>query len=252
MINPELYEGYGKITSKKAEIAKLKEEQGAEEKAADEAKADAEKQSHKDKAKEIGGKIEAAEKDVEPLVKDFLAKAKERASKVKPDHAKLLAPMIANMHKAVEDAKLSNQVAVLGYPRAVPSLKDSVQVVVPDIAAEIIEEQTGKAPNMANFKPTVALGGPNGVKVELAGLSPSDMGKINPTELVKEVTTRTGAWLTRAAKLVITSSGTLDRLSFQADMLKAVGQGFEGSGTKLPPPVVPPEVVSVGAAPAKK
>ena len=63
---------------------------------------------------------------------------------------------------AVEDAKLSNQAALLGYPRAVPTLKDSVQVVVPDITAEVIEEQTGKAPNMTNFKPDISLGGPDG------------------------------------------------------------------------------------------
>jgi molecular chaperone GrpE (heat shock protein) len=248
MINPELYEGYGKITSKRAEIAKLKEEQASEEKAADEAKSDGEKQPHKDKAKELGQKVEAAEKDVEPLMKDFLSKAKERAAKAKPDDAKKLAPAIANLRKAVEDAKLSNQAAVLGYPRAVPTLKDSVQVVVPDITAEVIEEQTGKAPNMTNFKPDISLGGPDGVKVTLAGLSPSDMGKISPPDLLKEVTKRSGLWLTRAAKLVITSGTTLDRLSFQADLLKSIGEGFEQAGAKLPPAVVPPEVVSAGAA----
>lgn len=248
MINPELYEGYGKITSKRAEIAKLKEEQATAEKAADEAKSDGEKQPHKDKAKELAGKVEAAEKDVEPLMKEFLSKAKERAAKAKADDAKKLAPMIANLRKAVEDAKLSNQAAVLGYPRAVPTLKDSVQVVVPDITAEVIEEQTGKAPNMANFKPDISLGGADGVTIKLAGLTPADMGKISPADLLKEVTKRSGLWLKRAATLVITSSTTLDRLAFQSDLLKSIGEGFEQAGAKLPPAVVPPEVVSVGAA----
>jgi hypothetical protein len=251
MINPELYEGYGKITSKRAEIAKLKEEQAAEEKAADEAKSDGEKQEHQNKAKELGPKIESAEKDVEPLMKDFLAKARERAAKAKPDDAKKLAPAIANLRRAVEDAKLANQAAVLGYPRAVPTLKDSVQVVVPDITAEVIEEQTGKAPNMTNFKPDISLGGPDGVTIKLAGLTPADMGKISPADLLKEVTKRSGLWLTRAAKLVITSATTLDRLAFQADLLKSIGEGFEQAGAKLPPAVTPPEVVSAGGGKKK-
>jgi hypothetical protein len=130
----------------------------------------------------------------------------------------------------------------------VPTLKDSVQVVVPDITAEVIEEQTGKAPNMTNFKPDISLGGSDGVTIKLAGLTPADMGKISPTDLLKEVTKRSGLWLTRAAKLVITSSTTLDRLAFQADLLKSIGEGFEQAGAKMPPAVVPPEVVSAGAA----
>jgi hypothetical protein len=249
-ISTDLGASYAKVVDKKKELAKLKGDLTVEENAADAAKADADKKQHKDAAAKIEEQIKKAEDEVDPLVKKFLADAKDNAAKSKAEVRDEVGQALVNLREAVEDAKTANTAAILRYPMAAPGISKDVQVVVSDIVGDIVEEQTGKRPSLSGFKPDVALDGTK-VSLKLNGLSQDDLGKIDMGKLLSETVTRTTSWVGDTLGLLGYASSTADLLGFESDTLDAVKAGFESAGWKAPAAVAIPEVVSAPAG-AKK
>ena len=245
LVSADINASYVKVLDKKKQIADLKAKQAEENKAIDDAKTDADKQAHKDAKAKLGEQIDKASDEVDPLVKSFLADAKAAAAKVSADVRDKVGPTLVNLRRAVDDASLSNSVAILRYPLALPEMSDTNKLVnvVSDIVADTIEKQTGKRPQLQGLDVKLKLDGlkPN---VVLNGLSPEDLGKIQMDVLVTEAAKGTGTWLADVAMLIPRASGTADLLAFEGDTLDAITGGFTSAGWKAPAPLALPEVQS--------
>lgn len=249
MISAELGGSYGTIVEKKAELAKLKGELKTEEKAAKDAKDDAGKKSHEDAIAKLEAQITKTEDEVEPVIKKFLTDAKANAAKSTDEVREKLGQAVVNLSQAVDDAKTANGAALVRYPMALPGIQKDIQTVIPDIVADILEEQTGKRPSLQGFKPEIGLDGTN-VTLKLNGLSDEDLGKVEVGKLLSDSVSRSTDWVGDTLALLATTSTTADLLSFQADTLDAIKDGFASAGWKAPAPVAIAEVQST-PAPAK-
>ncbi|MGH7282472.1 MAG: hypothetical protein ACRELY_13175 [Polyangiaceae bacterium] len=148
--------------------------------------------------------------------------------------------VVVNLRQAVDDAKIANGAAVLGFPMAVKGITSAIQKQVPIIVADIIEEKTGKRPDMAGFNPNVTFEGGK-VGITLNGLSQSDMGKINAADLTTETVSRTQKWTGHALSLLASCSSTEHVLEFEGDVLEGLQDGFEQGGYKAPAPTTIPD-----------
>jgi hypothetical protein len=247
MISAELGQSYGTIVEKKAEIAKLKGELKKEEKAADDAKSDADKKPHEDAIAKLEAQITKADDELDPVITKFLASAKANAAKATAEVREKLGQAVVNLGQAVDDAKVANGAAIVRYPMALPGIQTDIQVVVPNVVADILEEQTGKRPSLGGFKPDIGLDGTK-VSLKLNGLSDEDLGKVEVDELLTQTVSRTTDWVGDTLALLGTTSMTADALSFQADTLDAIKDGFASAGWKAPAPVAIAEVQSTPTA----
>lgn len=246
MISAELGQSYATIVEKKAAIAKLKGELKKEEKAADDAKGDADKKAHEEATAKLEAQITKAEGELDPIVTKFLTDAKANAAKATAEVRERLGQAVVNLGQAVDDAKVANGAAILRYPMALPGIQKDIQVVVPDVVADLLEEQTGKRPSLGGFKPEIGLDGTK-VSLKLNGLSDDDLGKVEVGELLTQTVSRTTDWVGDTLALLVTASTTADALSFQADTLDAIKDGFTSAGWKAPAPVA---IAAVQSAPA--
>lgn len=237
MVSADLGQSYGRIIQKKKQIAEMESELEKAEKAADEATTDSEKEAYEKAIEKLEAQIDKAKEQVDPLVSSFLEKAKDNAAKSTPEVRRKLGQAIVNLRQAVDDAQVANGAAVVRYPMAVPGIKTDIQKVIPEIVADIIEEQTGKRPSLRGLQPDVALDGTK-VKLKLNGLSDDDLGNIEADELLGQAVTRTSEWVVMALALLGTTSKTAGVLSFQADTLDAIKDGFESAGWNAPEPLV--------------
>ncbi len=245
LVGADINASYVKILEKKKQVAALKAKQAEEDKAIDDAKTDADKQAHKDAKAKLGEEIDKASDEVDPLVKKFLADAKEMSAKVAADVRDKVGPTLVNLRKAVDDASLSNSVALLRYPLAMPEMADTNKLVavVADIVADTIEAQTGKRPQLQGLDIKLTLEGLK-PKVTLNGLTPEDMGKIEMDALLGETVKGTAKWLADVALLIPRAAMTADLLAFEGDAIDAITSGFASAGWKAPLPLAIPEVAS--------
>ena len=221
-INPDLATSYSDILGKKVEIAGIGALIDQEKAAADAKDIDPdEKAHHLATAAKLEKMKSDSENDVAPLEKAFLATAGDAAKAVPDDQKAKLAPAIANLLQALADADIANSAAAVRYPMALPSMVGSVKAAVPRIVADIIQEKTGKRPDMTKLKPSVTLHGTD-VDVSFAGMSPADMGNLKIDELTKETITRTTAWFLHATGILATVSATKEALSFQTNVLTQI------------------------------
>jgi hypothetical protein len=109
---------------------------------------------------------------------------------------------------------------------AVPSMTGELSTSAKRIIADVIEEKTGKRPDMSSLKPEVTLEGVT-PKITLNGLSPSDIGGLDPEEVITETTMRMGGYAGRVLSLVAYADQTQDLLSFEADVLDAWMSGLK-------------------------
>ncbi len=231
--SPALASAYDEISSQQKELTTLKADRAAEEKALD-AKdlTDASKKEHEKKKEEIETAITKQEDSFKPKVEAFLAKIKEEAPKVDDATKRRLGVALVNLRRAVDDAKTDNSVALIRYPLAVPSLTQDIQSSAKRILADVIEEKTGTRPDLSSLKPEVTLDGMT-PKLTIAGLSPSDIGGLNPGDVISETTTRLGNYTVRVMTLIAFADGTQTQLSFEADVLDAWIDGFKLDASKL-------------------
>jgi hypothetical protein len=235
-VSPDLGDAYGKVMAKEKELADLKAQEQTEEDAEDvNGVTDAQKADHKKKAADLDAQADKTEDAIKPLKSALIDSAKTNAGKASPDVKKQFGVVVVNLRQAVEDAKIANGAAVLGFPMAVKGISSAIQKQVPIIVADIIEEKTGKRPQMAGFKPGVTFEGGK-VGVTLNGLSNDDMGKLNIGDLTTETVSRTQKWTVHALGLLASCSETQNTLSFEGDVLEALQTGFESGGYKAPAP----------------
>jgi hypothetical protein len=245
-IDSDLADKYEKIVQKKQELAGIKSlivlEQGAIDDDGTSAASpqrgqgkDAtvgDKADHQKKKDDLQKMAEAADKEIGPLQTAFLQAAKDSAGKAAPEVREKLGVALVNLRQAVEDAQIANGAAALRYPMASTTVASSLKAVVPFIVADIIEEQTGKRPTLNKLVPDVGLDGTK-VSLTLAGLEPSDIGKIKMPDLVTESVKRSTKWVAHAVTLLGAISSNTEALSFQADVLGAMVDGFAAGGWKV-------------------
>lgn len=236
MVSPELGSSYGRIVEMKERIASLEAKRKPAKKNADAAKSGAEKKALKKEVEQLEAEIEEAKEQVEEREKSFLENAKANAAKSRPEVRQMLGQALVNLRQAVADAQVANGAAVVRYPMAMPGLDTDVKTVIPDIVADIIEEQTGTRPRMKGLQPDVALDGLD-VKLKLNGLTDEDLGNIEFDELLDETVDRATAWVGKTFSLLGTTSTTANVLSFQARTLDAIQQGFKEAGWQAPKPL---------------
>jgi hypothetical protein len=250
-IDQSLADSYLAIGLKQAEIASLKadietEKQGA---GAD-GVSPADKKTHEDQAKALQKQVDDAESAVDPLKSKFLAQVKDASAKVSNEDKARYAPAVASLLAALDDADMANSAAALKYPIVIKGLPDALKKVVPEIAMDIVEEQTGARPNLKNLKVNVSVSG-GSPTITLDGLG--DVGSLQPAEVIKQTVTRSVAWFTHTLTLLATISSTKDKIGFERATLLQMQTAFAPAAPSLVVVKVPafdsPEVKS--AAPAK-
>ncbi len=246
-IGPDLAASYADIIGKKAEIAGI----GAlieDEKTAMTAKDidESDKAQHQSTITKLEKMKADSEAEVEPLSKAFLASARDAAAAAPADEKERLAPAIAAMLKALDDADIANSAAAIRFPLALPSMLTSVKAAVPNIVADIIEEKTGKRPSFTKLDAEVTLNGTD-VSVAINGLGPSELGSLKMEDLTKETISRTGKWVLHATGLLAKVGATKDALAFQSDALSRIQAGLTGAAA---PSGDSPSVMIAVAAPS--
>ncbi len=230
MVSSDLGDQYAAIIAKEQEIARLDAQIALEKQARDKKDAsDADKKAHDQTIDDLEAQKSKKEDEVDPLKAKFVAAAKDAAGKTPADARDAVGPALVNLRQAVEDASIADGAAAVRYPLALQSMVDSVKAVVPEIVADLVEEQTGTRPSMQRLHPDVTLDGLE-PKITLDGLSASDLGKIGVGELTTQTVVRTKDWLVHTVALLAAISATKDHLSFEEDTLDAMLDGFAKNG----------------------
>ena len=223
-ISADVQSGYADIAAQARVVAKIKSDLAAEDAALDDKERAAEKADHEAKKKDLTAQLDKTEAAYKPKVEAFLNKLREETAKASPEAKKQLAPVLAGLRRAVDDARFANTVAALGYVRAVPGLKDEVKSLIKIIAADTIEEQVGKRPNLTKLAPEVKLTG--GVSVTVAGLSPEDIGRLKPEDLVKGIAERAKNYVVHVVTLLPYTKETGELLDLQASVIDTAMKGI--------------------------
>ncbi len=249
-IDQSLADAYADIGTKQAEIANLNGQLETEKAAAD-AKdvSPADKKTHQDAAAALQKQIDDAEKAVDPLKKTFLGKIHDAAAKLSPDDQKRYAPAVGSLLQALSDASMSNTAALIEYPMKIKTLGDALKSVIPSIAGDVVEEQTGVRPNLANLKVNVDIKGSD-VSVSLDGLG--DLGNLKPADVVAETTKRSIHWFTHTLTLLGTIASTNSSLTFEREVLSQMQSAWASAAPTLVVVKIPsfdsPEVMSATPA----
>lgn len=237
-VDKDLGEAWTKIMEKKRASGELKAEIATLEAKNDEKGiADADKKANKARIAELDKQADAIDAEAKTMKKAFIAKARASAEKTPAPLREKLGRVLVNLRQAVDDANTANSAALVRYPLAVTSMVSSAQTMAKVYAGDVVEERTGKRPDMSQIQPNVSLDGGK-VSVNVNGLEAKDS---------KEVVTRTTKWVGRALGLVGIVAANKDVLEFEDDVLVALLDGFKAAGYAAPPPVVIPEAPAAGA-----
>ncbi len=251
-IDQDLADSYTAILAKQAEIAALNVQIEEEKSAADASDVTpADKQAHKDAAAKLAKQESDDETQVDPLKTAFLGKVKASCAKVSPDDQKRFAPAVANLLQALADADIANSAAALKYPLVVKTLPDAVKSVVPSIAADVVEEQTGARPALANLKVNLSF---SGGKASIALDGMGDLGQLKVGDVVTETVKRSVKWTAHAMTLLGTVNSTKNTINFERDVLNQMASAFNPPGAPAfvvfkVPLATSPEVMAAVAAP---
>jgi len=250
-IDQSLADAFTAVGIKQAEIASLKA-QIETEKAAGSADgvSPADKKTHDDQVKTLDKQVDDADAAVAPLRKTFLDQVGAACAKLSNEDKARYAPAVASLLAALDDADMANSAAALKYPIVVKGLPDALKKVVPNIAMEVIEEQIGVRPNLANLKVNITMnGGTPGVSLDGLG----DIGALKPADVIKLTATRSIAWFTHTLTLLATIAMTKDRITFERATLTQMQTAFAPAAPSLVVVKIPafdsPDVTR--AAPAK-
>jgi hypothetical protein len=223
-IDQGLADAYTAIGLKQAEIGSLKAQIELEKTAAGaDGVSPADKKAHEDQAKALEKQADDDDAAVGPLRTKFLGEVKDACAKLPTADKARYAPAVASLLLALDDADMANSAAALKFPLVIKGLPDALKKVVPNIAMQIIEEQTGVRPNLTNLKVGITMnGGTPSVTVDGLG----DIGALNPVEVVKLTITRSVAWFTHTLTLLATISTTKDRINFERETLSEMQAAF--------------------------
>jgi hypothetical protein len=250
-VDQSLADSFTAIGMKQLEIASLKAQIETEKQAASaDGVSPADKKAHEAEAKALDKQADDADAALGPLRKTFLGQVKDACAKVPAEDKARYAPAVASLLQALDDADMANSAAALKYPIVIKSLPDALKKIVPSIAMEVVEEQTGVAPNLKNLKVGISMSGGT-PSITLDGLG--DVGALNPAEIVKKTATRSIAWFTHTLTLLATIATTKDRINFERETLTQMQAAFAPAAPSLVVVKIPafdsPEVIK--AAPAK-
>jgi hypothetical protein len=250
-VDQSLADSYLAVGLKQAEIASLKSQIETEKQAASaDGVSPDDKKTHEDQAKTLQKQADDAQGAVDPLKTKFLGQVKDACAKVSNDDKARYAPAVASLLAALDDADMANSAAALKYPLVIKGLPDALKKVVPNIAMDIVEEQTGARPNLANLKVSVSVSG-GSPSITLDGLG--DVGALQPAEVIKQTVTRSVAWFAHTLTLLATISSTKDKISFERETLIQMQTAFAPAAPSLVVVKVPafdsPDVLR--AAPVK-
>jgi hypothetical protein len=184
------------------------------------------KAQHKARATELKQTLAEDKEALRPLLEDALAKIETASSALDVETKHDLSKVTFNLLAAVKDAESANAAALLRYPMAFPKLTDDLQRAVGRFAADVIEEQTGQRPDTGNLQIKVGLEGTK-LKLEIAGVDESGLGKLDAAELIRETTRRSQAYVVEIFTLPARLNETAERLWFQRRVLQAVASGLE-------------------------
>ena len=232
-IGPELVAAWKSLKEKAKEIEAIDAQITEVETAREAARSEEEKKAKKEEIKVLQGKRSAAKDEITPLEKAFLKAVKEGAEKAPAEVCANVAPAVFHLRRAVHDAKTANAAALLRYPLAMTGIVGDVKAEVRTIVADIVEEKTGKRPDMSKLSPGVTMDGlvPN---VTINGLAAEDIGKLSVSEVVSETISRTKAFVARIAMLPKTLAVTAETLSLEEDVADAIVDGCGAVGWKAP------------------
>lgn len=250
-IDQTLADSFLAVGLKQAEIASLKAQIETEKQAAGaDGVSPADKKTHDDQTKVLQKQADDAQGALDPLRSKFLGQVKDACGKLSNDDKARYAPAVGSLLAALDDADVANSAAALKYPLVIKGLPDALKKVVPNIAMDIVEEQTGARPNLNNLKVNVSVSG-GSPTITLDGLG--DVGSLQPAEVVKQTVTRSLAWFTHTLTLLATISSTKDKIGFERDTLLQMQTAFAPAAPSLVVVKVPafdsPDVVR--AAPSK-
>jgi hypothetical protein len=250
-IDQSLADSYLAIGLKQAEIGSLKAQIETEKQAASaDGVSPADKKSHEDKVDALKKQVDDADAAVDPLKKKFLGQIKDACAKLSNEDKARYAPAVANLLLALDDADVANSAAALKYPLVIKGLPDALKKVAPAMAMDVVEEQTGSRPNLANVKVNVSVSG-GSPTITLDGLG--DVGGLKPDDVVKETVRRSVAWFTHTLTLLATISTTKEKLTFERQTLNEMQAAFAPAAPSVVAVKIPafdsPEVSK--AAPAK-
>ena len=224
-VGPEVAAAYGDVAGQAKTLAKLKADKEAEDKALEEKGiSDADKAAHEKKKKEIEEQIGKTEEAYRPKVVAFMDKWKGEVGKAPPEVKKQLTLAMVGFKRAVEDAKLSNSVALLRYPLAMPGMPQELKTQAKRIVADVVEERTGHRPTLEKFEPDIKLDG--GVKLTLNGLPPEALVGIKPDQLLEEVTRRAKDYAAKVLTLTAYIAETQELLDLESDVIKNAMEGL--------------------------
>ncbi len=233
-IDEKLSDTWSKALEKKRALgdakAKLKELEVARD-AKDVSESD--KKGFNAKIEEIEKTLSRLEQESDKASDDILTQAKESAAKASPETREHFGAALAALRKATDDAAISNGAAALRYSLALSSMLDSAKMMAKVFIADVIEERTGKRPNVSSLTPGVTLEGTD-VKLTLNGLSTQDLGKLSVSDVTSEVASRTTAWVKHAVGLLPYVAKTQDVLDFESKLLGTILDGFSSAGWKAP------------------
>ena len=251
-IDQGLADAYSAILAKQDEIAAFNATVATEKAAADAKDATPDdKKTHTDAAKAAQKQADDAEKDVDPLKKTFLGQVKDACAKLSPDDQKRYAPAVGSLLQALADADISNSAALLKYPIVIKTLPDALKTVIPSIAADVVEEQTGVRPVLANTKVKIDISG-SSVTIGIDGLG--DVGNLSVADVITETTKRSVHWFTHTLTLLGTISNTKDTLTFEREVLNQMASAFAPAAPSIVVVKIPafdsPEVTAAVAAPS--
>jgi hypothetical protein len=262
-LSTEIGDGYKKLQGQVSDLATLQGRVKTEEVARDQDKiSDADRKAHQATIDALNAQIETAKTALDPAKTAFVASCRVSAAKVTADVRDRFAIALINLREAVKQADVANGVAVLRYStlavevvRNPLMLKDALVAAAKANASDYIFEKTGKRLKFSGLSPEVKY--ENGkVELSLNGISPEDLGSLQPADLLVETTARTERFAGEAVALLSTTSVTDGELSFEGDVLDAILEGFHSAGWQSSEPAriaarTPMEIHAGSAAPSK-
>jgi hypothetical protein len=236
-ISTELGAAYTGLQTEIGAIAALEGRLKTEELARDQENlSEADRKTHQSAVDKLKAELEKSKAHIDPAKQAFVTACRAASAKVPPDTRQRFAVAIVNLRQAVQDADVANGVAVMRYSALAVKvaqnpllLKDALIAAAKANVSDYVFEQTGKRLKFSALAPTVKF---EDGKLDLAlnGVSPEDLGTVQLDQLVVEATTRTEHFAVEAVALLATTSTTEEELSFEGDVLDAIGDGFRSAG----------------------
>jgi len=239
-LSEELAEEHAIVRAKNKAFADLKgkiEEREAKLDEEEDALSDAQVEKREAEIAKLEEQAEQAEEEYETAKEAFVAKLRQGAAKVPSELRTQLGPVFVALRQAVEDAEEANACALIRYPLAMPGLLTDVQQAIKINLADIIEEQSGTRPTMKGIQPGVSMKDGE-LDITINGLGEKELGELSLGEVTEQTITRSTAWFGRATATPGLASITQEGLSYQADVLDAILEGFVEAGWQRPEPVV--------------